>query len=450
MERRALLLIGSLALSGLAACGGDEDQDGQGAGRGGAGGRGGWGGGGYGGGGATEAALPVKAETVTRGEISSYIQTHARLEAERWVQIVARTSGQIIELRVEEGDRVKAGDLLAVIDPEEAELRRRQAQVAVDQAASANKRTRALFERQLVSEEEFDATVHQLENAQVALSEAQLNLDYTRVRASIDGVVMQRTVELGDVIGANQSAFVVADLQPLLARIFVPEKRMGQIRPGQEGQIAIDALPGQSFAGHVRMINPGVDPQSGTVKVTLEVPEASDALKPGMFATVRLITERRPGSLIIPKKALVLETDEDDVFALDSNKVRRVQVELGLVDGDRVQVLSGLREGDMVVTVGQESLKDGAAVRLAGQTAPPPAAAAAPAGREGGRGPGIPDGLEELLTDEQKQKLKALQAKGEVNMRALFAELELSDEQRQKVRQLMRAQFGGRGGSLNF
>ena len=436
MERQVRFLIGGLALWGLVGCGGEEDQKPQ--------GRGGWGGGqgSWGGASAQEAALPVRAEAVKRGEISAYIQTHARLEAERWVQVIARTSGEVIDLRVEEGDRVKAGDLLALLDPEEAKLRRRQAQVAVEQAKSANQRTQALFERQLVSEEEFDATAHQLESAQVALSEAQLNLDYTQVRASISGTVMQRNVELGDLINANQPAFVVADLQPLLARIFVPEKRMGQISQGQEAEIAIDALPDQRFTGRVRMINPGVDPQSGTVKVTLEVPAGNGALRPGMFATVRLITQRRPNALIIPKKALVLETDEDDVFALDSNTVRRVPVKLGLVDGDRVEILSGLEEGRMVVTVGQESLKDGAAVRLAGQTAPPPAAAAAKSEAANG----LPEGLEELLTEAQRKKLKELTANGEGGMRAIFSQLDLSDDQRQKVRALMRKQFGGRGG----
>ena len=145
---------------------------------------------------------------------------------------------------------------------------------------------------------------------------------------------------------------------------------MHQIREGQEAQILIESLPGGNITGRIRMISPGVDPESGTVKVTLEIADSSGRLKPGMFAAVRIITDRHPRTLIIPKQALVIETDEDDVFGVIDGKARRIQVTLGFVEGDQVEVLTGLAEGDPVVTVGQEGLKDDTPVRLVG-AAPP-------------------------------------------------------------------------------
>ena len=313
------------------------------------------------------AAIPVRAEEVQRGDIAAYIQTHARLEAEHWVDVVARTAGMVTELAAEEGDRVGERDVLVRLDKEELALRVEQVEVALEQARTTYDRTRALRERDLVSAEELDAARHQLENIQVSLKEVRLNLAYADIRAPISGVVMLRLVEVGDMVRVNQEIFSVADVEPLLARIHIPEKRMHQIREGQEAKLTIDSRPDRSFVGQVRMISPRVDPQSGTVKVTLEIPTTRNLLKPGMFATVQIITERRPGTLLVPKKALILETDEDDVFVLAQGKARRTRIELGLTEGDRVEVLAGLAEGDRVVTVGQEGLKDGAAVREVGQ-----------------------------------------------------------------------------------
>lgn len=351
----------SIGLAVLAAafwgCGGEEKkQGGQGWGS-----RGGQSGGG--------AAIPVRAEAVVRGDISAYIQTYARLEPERWVNVVARAAGLVTELRVEEGDQVGAGKVLARLDREELQLRVEQVVVSLEQARASHERTLALHERALVSQEELDVVRHQLENAQVGLKEAQLNLAYADIRAPIAGVVMLRSVEVGDMVGINQEVFSLADLEPLLVRIQVPEKRMQQIDQGQKARIIIDSLPERSFSGRVKMISPLVDRQSGTVKVTLEIPAAQGLLKPGMFASVQIITERHDQALIIPKKALVLETDEDDVFALVEGKAKRVRIELGFSEGDRVEVLKGLSAGDQVITVGQEGLKDGQAVRLVGQQA---------------------------------------------------------------------------------
>ncbi|MCY3736965.1 MAG: efflux RND transporter periplasmic adaptor subunit [Gemmatimonadaceae bacterium] len=345
--------ITGIAAAVLAGCGGGEE------------GQGGWAGRG-GGRPAGEAALPVRTQAVERGEITSYVETHARLEAERWVEVVSRAQGLAERLRAEEGDLVEEGQILLHLEKEEASLRVRQAEVALDQARAAKERVEALHGQQLVSQEEFESAGNQLENAEVALREAQLSLEYTDIRAPIDGIVMLRQVEQGDLVRANEVLFSVADLDPLQARIQVPEKRMSQIHAGQPARVMIDALPGQVFPATVRRINPGVDPASGTVKVTLDIPPA-EALRPGMFATVRIITEVHDQALIIPKKALVLETDQDDVFAVRDGQAKRLRVELGYADGDRIEVLSGLTDGDRVITVGHEGLKDGAVVRVVGE-----------------------------------------------------------------------------------
>ena len=375
-----------------AGCGDDEGGEGR--------GRRGWGSGGGGQWGGMEAAIPVKTQAVTRGDISSYIETHARLEAERWVSVIARTQGMVEQLRVEEGDRVAAGEVLVHLDKVELNLRVQQAKVLLDDARATHDRRLALFERQMVSEEEYEGARNQVANAEVAFEEASLDLAYADIRAPISGTVMLRQIEVGDLVRPNDEVFAIADLEPLQARIRIPEKRMGQVQPGQVAEIASDAIPDRVFAAKVRMINPGVDPQSGTVKVTLDVPNASGQLKPGMFATVRIITDVHRGALIIPKRALVLETDEDDVFVVEGDSSgRRVRIELGYVDGDRIEVLSGLRPGDAVITVGQEGLKDGAAVRIAGTglvdsaaVAKVRAKASEAGGRGGNRGGGGPGG----------------------------------------------------------
>ncbi len=311
------------------------------------------------------AAIPVKAEPVVRGDLLAHLETYARLEAERRVTVLSRTTGLVERLRVEEGDAVRAGQVLVELNQEEASLQLRQAQAANSEAKANFERIRNLHQSNMVSQVEFEATRLSYENTRIGTEEAELNLAHTTIRAPMAGVITQRLVELGDLVRGNQEIFVVADLDLLLARVFVPERSMYQVHPGQAATISVEALPGQSFDASVRMVSPEVTPASGTIKVTLEV-AAGDRLKPGMFSTVRLITDRHPQTLVIPKKALVLETEEDDVFVVVDSKVRRASVELGLIEGDRVEVLAGVDEGDMLVTVGHDGLKEGSSVRIVG------------------------------------------------------------------------------------
>jgi len=325
-------------------------------------------GGGYGpeGGRGPAAAIPVRAEPVARQDMHAYMETYARLEAERQVSVLARATGLVQQLSVEEGDFVTEGQLLVELDRAQASLQLRQSQAALDEARANYERFQVLSENNMVSQSEFETTRLRYNNSRISLEDAQLNLTYTSIKAPISGVLTRRMVELGDLVRGNQEIFVVADLDLLLVRMFIPERRMYQVEPGQRATISVEALPDQTFEGQIRMISPEVIPESGTVKVTLEVP-ADGLLRPGMFATVRLITDRHPQTLVIPKKALVLETEDDDVFKIVDSKVQLVQVEIGLAQGDRVEVLAGLEIGDLLVTVGHDGLKDGTAVRVVGQ-----------------------------------------------------------------------------------
>ena len=314
------------------------------------------------------AAIPVKAERVTRADMNAYVETYARLVSERQISVLARRTGVVENLVAEEGNRVRKGQLLLRLDQVEPDLQLRQTRAALEEAKANYERFAILHAEKMVSQTEYETTRLRFENTKIRLEEAELNLTYTRVQAPISGVVTRRMVELGDLVRANQELFVIADLDKLLARIFIPERRMYQVRPGQEATIVVEALPERTFDGGIRMIGPEVIAESGTVKVTLEVP-AHGLLKPGMFATIRIITGSRPQTLVIPKKALVLETDDDDVFVIREGEVRQVSIELGYVEDDRVEVVSGLDEGDQVVTVGHDGLKDGVAVRVVGERA---------------------------------------------------------------------------------
>lgn len=359
--------------------GGDSGGGGNQASRGGPGGRGGRGG--FGGGG-FGAALPVRVEAVRRESISQFILSNTTIDPEKQVDVLAQATGLAQEVLVEEGDRVSAGDVLVRLDRREVTLEVESARLRVENAQKASNLSEQMLKNSIVSQEDFDAKKYQLDTARVGLEVARIKLENTEIKSPIDGVVIDRNINEGDSVRSSQNVFSIGDFQPLFARIHVPEREIGKIKTGQEALISVESAPERQFKGIVKRISPVVDSQSGTVKVTIQIDRSEGILRPGMFSSVFIATETHPNALVVPKKALLLERDEEIVFAMDGESARRIAVKTGFSDSDRVEVVSGLNEGDMIITVGQDGLRDGAGVRLVGEVA---ARTGEPASQEGGR-----------------------------------------------------------------
>ncbi len=320
------------------------------------------------------AAVPVRVEPVNRRDISSYILANEKLEAFLWVDVRSRTSGQVVAIHREEGDPVAVGTVLARLDSAAALLQVHRMEVAYHDARRVFERDEKLFKRDLLSKERYENSKGQMDRAHTELEQAKLNLSYTTIASPLHGTLTIRSVEIGNRVTANQAVFSVADFDPLLARIRIPEKYMGKVAIGQGAKVTVESAPGRVFRGVVKMISPVVDPESGTIKVTVQIPGGGNGiLRPGMFASVHIITEVHRNTLVIPKKALVLEGEGNHVFVYErdgergAGKAVRRKVGMGFDDNEHLEILSGLSEGEHVITVGHEGLRPGTAVRLVGE-----------------------------------------------------------------------------------
>jgi membrane fusion protein (multidrug efflux system) len=362
----AILFVGLIAPLLAAGCGSDSSGNAAAPGRPGPGsGRGG--GGPWGGPGGPQAeeaaAVPVEVSAVERRDVASYIETNGALEAENEVDVVARTAGPVVELAAEEGMRVGRGQVLLRIDPTEARTQVRAAEVALEEAARSFERAKTAHEAALISQADYDQALAARDSAEAALAERKVQLGYTRVTAPFGAIVVERTVKLGDNVTVNQKLFRISDFDPLLCRIQVPEKELSRLAKGQRAYVNVDAWPGQRFAAHVLRISPVVDAATGTIRVTLEV-KADPKLRPGMFASVFLETDRHEKALTIPKVALSLESLGDTVYVAQGEVAARRAIQLGYQEDEVVEVVSGLKEGESVIVVGQDGLSDGTPIQI--------------------------------------------------------------------------------------
>ena len=361
---RALLQV--LLLAGLAAavaCGSGEEAAGPGGGSGRGGPPGGGPPGGFGGGSAPVTAVPVEVVEILPGPISAFIETNGTLEAEREVDIVARTGGPLVALNTEEGVQVRAGEVLAQIDELEARAQVEISRVALQDAETAYERAKASLENAIVSQEVYDQAYSAFESAKAQLAGNEIQLGYTRITAPFDGLIIQRAVKFGETVTAGQQLFRISDFDPLLCVIGVPERDLARLSIGQPAILQVEAFPDEQFRGRVLRISPVVDAATGTIRVTLEV-NRQGRLSPGMFAGVRLVTDVREEALIMPKRALSLESLADSVFVVEDGAAYRRNVTLGYEEDDRVEVTSGLDRGDRVIVVGQDGLTDATPVQI--------------------------------------------------------------------------------------
>ena len=329
---------------------------------------GGAGGGGFGG---QTAAVPVVTADVVRETVSNFLVATTTLSAERSLDVLARASGEVVEVLVEEGDAVRGGQLLAQLDPSDARLALAEAQAHYDNIQREYARTVELAKHGGVTDQELENQRYQIELRTIALERSRQQLADTEVRSPITGIVGERSVTPGAIISTNTRLFHVLDPYPLLAVIHIPDAGRQSLRAGLGVQI--QAAGGVRASGVIDRISPVVEAESGTVKVTVELDGAgtdAGALVPGSFVTVLVPTETRPNAVVVPKRAILLERDQSIVYRVQEGVAVRTPVAVGLSAQDLVEITSGLSVGDVVVTIGNESLRDGAPVRAAGEPLP--------------------------------------------------------------------------------
>lgn len=343
---------------------------------------------------AAPSAPPAPAVTVAPVSQKEIVEWHdftGRTEPVQSVEIRPRASGYITEARFQSGQLVKQGDVLFVIDPRDNQAVYDQRKAEFDQARRVNERTAQLLANKAISTEDADARTAQFEEAQAALETARLNLEYTQVRAPIDGRVSRALLTPGNYVsGVAGSAsllttlvsvnpvYVYADLDEASLLKFnelVYAKKLGT---SPDGRVPVELQLGDEtdypHAGFIESFDNRVDPETGSILVRAVFPNEDGHILPGLFARLRLPLSERHAALLVNESAI--GTDQADKFVLTLSATNTVQyrpVKLGpLVDGQRV-ILAGLSAGEKVVVNGMARVRPGMPVTPETATAAIPA-----------------------------------------------------------------------------
>jgi len=321
-------------------------------------------------------AIPVEVAQVTRRPIAASYSGTAPLEARAESQVVAKTSGVALSVLVEEGQQVRAGQVLTRLDASRAVLQAAQTAAQVRKLQANYERSRQLASQKLISANDIDQLRYDLENARAANRLANLEVSYANVVAPISGVIAERNIKPGNFVQINTPIFRIVDTSKLEATLNVPERELATLKPGMEVRLQVDALPGREFEGAIDRIAPVVDAGSGTFRVITAF-DGGGVLQPGMFGRIRIDHDQRTDALVMPRTAL-LEDGEPAVYTVREKKAVRVPVTLGYMDGQWVEVRKGLKAGEPVVTAGKVALREGSEVQVLPSTTPAAAATGAP------------------------------------------------------------------------
>jgi len=413
----ALAALGAAYYGGLLPFPSSEDAPATGGGPqapGGAGGRGGPGGGAQGGGGQMRQGggppgmgggfggggfrppVTVRMAEATTGDIGAQLTVVGNLIGEQTVDVVPRTGGRLVSVNVKLGDAVRRGQLLAKIEDFEIIEQVKQAQASMEVAKATIRqreadlkvaelnfeRSKNLFGRQLLAKQALDdaesrylAAQAQLDLARAQssqtsarLDELQINLGNTRITSPVDGFVGRRNADPGAWVSQNAPVVSVVEISRLRLQAAVVEKDLRFVGIGDPAIVEVDAYPGDRFNGRVARVSPVLDPATRTATMEVEIPNTGNRLRPGMYARVQLTIEEHTGVIVVPKLAVVDFEGKRGVWQPgDDNKAQFLPVTLGIEDGERVEITTGLKAGDRFVTEGAGAVRRNDTLVIPGQ-----------------------------------------------------------------------------------
>jgi len=301
--------------------------------------------------------INVEAATSYLGKSIATFKSTAILEADRAATVTTKTSGIILDILVEEGDIVKQGDVLLVLESDEQVLSLNRAKANYDKSLNNYNRAQQLISKGLTNKEQIDNLKFETQSLKSSLDQAKMDLTFTQVKAPFNGVVVRRLVKIGNLIQNATAVFEVVDFNSLQAKIDVPEHQWHIMKKGLDVTFNFDALAGQEVMGKIIRISPVIDSNSGTFVVTVSIDNSDLLLRPGLFAKAKVIFDQRDDVILVDKDAIIREDELSFVYVIEGEStVEKVQVELGYEMPDSYEIVTGLAEGQQVVTTGKNNL----------------------------------------------------------------------------------------------
>lgn len=327
-------------------------------------------------------AAPVKVAKAVRRKIAERLFLTGTLEAWQKANITPDIGGKVAKINVREGDRVVRGQLLAEMDTKTIRLQMRQAEAAAAVAEAGYldakrdlERLERLIKEKAVSEQQFEkvklafeAARAQREQAQAALNLARHSLDVSLMKAPFSGVIASKNAEVGDVINPMMGGFgqtggvlTLMDFSRVKIGVEVSQSDILRIRKGQKALLRVPSFPDREFLGTVHLVYLTADPATKKFRAEVAVDNPDLTLRPGTFGEVILEISTREDALVIPQKSIM---ENRFVFVAEGNQAHKKEVTLGLQNSLLVEVLNGLKEGDLIIVEGNFGLEDGGAVEI--------------------------------------------------------------------------------------
>ena len=297
----------------------------------------------------------------TRGPAIDAIYATGLVEPSLEIRVAPRTPGRLAELRVDEGDTVKAGQLLARLDDDEPRAAVAELEARAAYARTQFERTAKLRATGLIAQEPVDRARSDLDAASATLRRAREQLGYTRLVAPTAGRVIRRDGEVGEYVAVNQVLFHLAGQAPLRVAAEVDEEDVPRIRPGLPVMLRTDAFPDRVFDGTVSDITPRGDPVSRSYRVRIAL-VGEPPLQVGMTTEANVVLERRDDALLVPATAVV----DDAVWLVEGGRAVKRKVRAGVRATDRVEILDGLGPAERFIAAPPAGLREGSRVEVRG------------------------------------------------------------------------------------
>ena len=300
-----------------------------------------------------------------RINLSDRISVIGSLESNESVEIRSEIGGTVERINYEEGQRVKAGDLLFQIDKDKLQASYDQARANLKLAETTANRYKNLVQTKAVSQQEYDQTVATLESNRATVALAKEQLADATIVAPFDGVMGERLISVGQFVAQGTAMGSLYNKDPMKVTFHVPERHIGEIREGQMVETKVAAFPDQVYKGKVYFISPSVDETTRTVMVKARVPNKDGLLRSGMFASLELILQVKDDAILIPETALIIKGDTVSVYTVGEDDTVALQpVTVGTRQKGMVEIVSGLEPEEVVVTEGYQKIGPGSKVNV--------------------------------------------------------------------------------------